>query len=111
MKNKKSVTTVIFKTLRLHLFLSLGILCAVIGAIVMALLPPMILDIVIDTLTTGQALPVTLVILYYVFLALTDVTESVRESLLTVFGQKITHSLRSSLMEKYAHLTTNISIS
>ena len=107
MKNKKSVKHVILQTIRLHLLLSLGILCAVIGAIVMALLPPMILGIIIDTLTTGQAIPVVLIVLYYIFLALTGVTESVREGLLTVFGQKITHALRSSLMDKYIHLTTD----
>lgn len=98
---------VILETVRTHFLLSLGILCAVIGAIVMALLPPMILGIVIDTLTKGQTLPVLLVILYYVFLALTGITESVREGLLTVFGQKITHALRSRLMGKYTHLTTD----
>lgn len=107
MKNEKSVKRVILQTIRLHLLLSLGILCAVIGAIVMALLPPMILGIIIDTLTTGQTIPVVLVVLYYIFLALTGVTESVREGLLTVFGQKITHALRSSLMNKYTHLTTD----
>ena len=68
----------------------------------MALLPPMILGIAVDRLTAGQPLPVFLAVLYYLFLALTGVTESVREGLLTVFGQKITHALRSSLMAKYS---------
>ena len=33
--------------------------------------------------------------------------ESARETFLTVFGQKITHSLRSALMYKYSCLTTS----
>ena len=33
--------------------------------------------------------------------------ESARETFLTVFGQKITHSLRSALMDKYSCLTTS----
>lgn len=33
--------------------------------------------------------------------------ESAREGLLTVFGQKITHALRSSLMEKFICLTSD----
>lgn len=107
MKNKESVGRVILSTIRLHSGLSLGILVAVIGAIVMALLPPMILGIVVDTLTSGQSLPILLVILYYLFLALTGITESIRESLLTIFGQKITHALRTGLMKKYSRLTTN----
>lgn len=107
MKHTESVGKVILKTLRKKPLLSLGILAAVVGAIVMALLPPMILGRLIDTLTAGQALPLVLVILYYVFLTLSGITESLREGLLTVFGQKITHALRSSLMDKYTRLTTN----
>ena len=106
MKNQESVIKIILKTIRHHPLLSFGIVCAVIGAIVMALLPPMILGTVIDTLTKGHALPVTLVVFYYIFLALTGISESIREGLLTVFGQKITHALRSSLMNKYTSLAT-----
>ena len=107
MRQRESVPHVIFQTIRQHLFLSLGILGAVAGAIVMALLPPLILGIVIDTLTEEQSLPVILIVLYYVFLALAGISESVREGLLTIFGQKITHALRSSLMDKYIRLTTD----
>ena len=107
MKKAELVSHVIWKTVRRHPWLSLGILCAVAGAIVMVLLPPMILGLVVDRLTAGQPLSVAMVVLYYVFLALTGIAESVREGLLTVFGQKITHGLRSSLMEKYTRLTTD----
>lgn len=103
----ESVRHVILETIRLHLLLTLGILFAVAGAIVMALLPPMILGTIIDTLTGGEAFSLGMVVLYYIFLALTGVTESVREGLLTIFGQKITHALRSRLMEKYTRLTTD----
>lgn len=109
MKNSenRNVTGVILKTVRQHLILSLGIVCAVAGAIVMALLPPWILGMVIDGLTEGQKLPMALVIFYFLFLALTGITESTREGLLTGFGQKITHALRSSLMDKYTRLSTD----
>ena len=85
--------------------LSLGIVLAVAGAIVTALLPPWILGSIVDTITAGNAVPVALVILYFAFTVLTGLTESLREGLLTVFGQKITHALRSSMMEKYTNLT------
>ena len=78
---------------------------AVAGAIVTALLPPWILGSIVDTITAGNAVPVALVILYFAFTVLTGLTESLREGLLTVFGQKITHALRSSMMEKYTNLT------
>ena len=85
--------------------LSLGIVLAVAGAIVTALLPPWILGSIVDTITAGNVVPVALVILYFAFTVLTGLTESIREGLLTVFGQKITHALRSSMMEKYTNLT------
>ena len=52
-----------------------------------------------DTITAGNVVPVALVILYFAFTVLTGLTESIREGLLTVFGQRITHALRSSMME------------
>ncbi len=85
--------------------LSMGIVLAVVGAIVTALLPPWILGSIVDTITAGNNVPVTLILLYFAFTVLTGLTESLRESLLTVFGQKITHALRGSLMDKYTHLT------
>lgn len=104
-QNVKNVRNVIRQTVTGYAGLSLGILLAVAGAIVTALLPPWILGSIVDTITAGNAVPVALVILYFAFTVLTGLTESLREGLLTVFGQKITHALRSSMMEKYTNLT------
>lgn len=104
-RNVKNVRSVIRQTLTGYTGLSLGILLAVAGAIVTALLPPWILGSIVDTITAGNTVPVALVILYFAFTVLTGLTESLREGLLTVFGQKITHALRSSMMEKYKNLT------
>lgn len=104
-RNVKNVRSVIRQTVTGYAGLSLGIVLAVAGAIVTALLPPWILGSIVDTITAGNAVPVALVILYFAFTVLTGLTESLREGLLTVFGQKITHALRSSMMEKYTNLT------
>ena len=104
-QNVKNVRSVIRQTVTGYAGLSLGIMLAVAGAIVTALLPPWILGSIVDTITAGNAVPVALVILYFAFTVLTGLTESLREGLLTVFGQKITHALRSSMMEKYTNLT------
>ena len=104
-QNVKNVRSVIRQTVTGYAGLSLGILLAVAGAIVTALLPPWILGSIVDTITAGNVVPVALVILYFAFTVLTGLTESIREGLLTVFGQKITHALRSSMMEKYTNLT------
>ena len=103
----KNVCSVIRQTVTGYAGLSLGIVLTVVGAIVTALLPPWILGSIVDTITEGSAVPVALVILYFAFTVLTGLTESVREGLLTIFGQKITHALRSSMMDKYMNLTAD----
>lgn len=104
-RNVKNVHSVIRQTVTGYAGLSLGILLVVAGAIVTALLPPWILGSIVDTITEGNVVPVALVILYFAFTVLTGLTESIREGLLTVFGQKITHALRGSMMDKYTNLT------
>ena len=107
MKNSEQVKSVIFRTAGNHKWLSLGIAVSVCGAVVTSLIPPLILGKIIDGLTAGQALAFSMVLFYFGMLALTGLAESLREGLLTVFGQKITHALRSSLMDKFTRLAAD----
>lgn len=107
MKHKKQVKNIIFATIRKQKILSLGIVCMVIGAVVSALIPPLILARIVDTLTAGKCVGFSVIVFYFSMLALTGLMEAVREALLTIFGQKITHALRSSLMQKFVDLTTD----
>ena len=104
---KRQVKTVIWQTVKKQKWLSLGIVLAVVGAVVTALIPPLILARIVDTITGGNKAAVYILVLYFAMLALTGFMESAREGLLTVFGQKITHALRSSLMEKFVSLTSD----
>ena len=105
MKNK-SVGRVILNTIKEKWLLTAGIVITVVGAIVTALFPPLILANIIDTITSGTMPAFYMVLMYFGFLLVTGFMESARETFLTVFGQKITHSLRSALMDKYSCLTT-----
>ena len=107
MKQKRQVKNVILETIKRQKMLSAGILTAVIGAVVAALIPPLILAKIIDTVTAGNEAAFSVILLYFVLLALTGILEAAREGLLTVFGQKITHALRSSLMDKFVSLTAD----
>ena len=107
MKNSEQVKSVIFRTAGNHKWLSLGIAVSVCGAVVTSLIPPLILGKIIDGLTAGQALAFSIVLSYFGMLALTGLAESLREGFLTVFGQKITHALRSSLMDKFTRLAAD----
>lgn len=106
MKNK-SVGRVILNTIKEKWLLTAGIVITVVGAIVTALFPPLILAKIIDTVTSGTMPTFYMVLMYFGFLLVTGLMESARETFLTVFGQKITHSLRSALMDKYSCLTTS----
>ena len=106
MRNAKNIRTVLLETVKHQIGLSLAILVTVVGAVVSALLPPLLLAKIVDDLTSGVAASLGNVVLYFGLLALTGLLESARESLLTVFGQKITHGLRSRMMEKLTRLTS-----
>ena len=107
MKNKDRVSSVIWQTVRRKKALSLGIVCAVAGAIAFSLFPPLILGKIIDSLTAGQSVSISMAGLYFALLALAGLLESLREGGLTLFGQKITHVLRSRLMGKMVRLSAD----
>lgn len=104
MKHKRSVSKMILLVMRKQLLLVTGIVISVCGAILLSLVPPMILARIIDGLTTQKMAGFGWILAYFGMLALTGLMESAREGLLIVFGQKMTHALRSSLMEKLVHL-------
>ena len=107
MKNEERVRSVILQTIRERKLLSLGVVCAVCGAVAAALFPPLILGKIIDALTAGQSVSFAMALSYFALLALAGAMESLRESGLTLFGQKITHALRSRLMAKLTRLSAD----
>ena len=102
-----SVGLIILHTTIKKKWLSLGIIIAVCGAVITALYPPLVLGRIVDTLAAGCQFPLYLIFLYIVFTVITGLMEAAREGLLTVFGQKITHALRSGLMEHFTRLTAD----
>ena len=107
MKRDRQVKSVIWDTIKRKKWLSVAILCTVVGAVLIALVPPLILAQIVDRMTEGKEAGSVLILLYFGMLALTGLMESAREGLLIVFGQKITHALRSSLMEKLGRLSAD----
>ena len=106
-KNSYNVVSIILHTIIKRKWLSLGIIISVCGAVITALYPPLVLGKIVDTLTTGSQVPVYLVFVYMAFTVIAGLMEATREGLLTVFGQKITHALRSGLMEHFVRLSTD----
>ena len=87
-----------------HLFLFLGIFLLILGAIVCSLLPPLVLEKIVDRLAGGYGIQVPLAVLYFSLLGASSLCISARDGLLTVFGQKIIRSLRHALCDKLSRL-------
>lgn len=90
-----------------NLLLPIALVITVVGAVVTALVPPLILEKIVDELTAGNSMPIVQAFSYFGVVALAGLLESTRESLLIVFGQKLTHGLRSQMCEKLSHLSAD----
>ena len=91
-----------------NLLLPIALVITVVGAVVTALVPPLILEKIVDGLTAGNPMPIAQAFSYFGVVALAGLLESTRESLLIVFGQKLTHGLRSQMCEKLSHLSADM---
>ena len=107
---KRNRKTGVFSAIReaaaTHRLLSAGTILCAIASVLASLLPPLLLARVIDTLTGGLSLPFTAALLYFGSLALEGVLSSAQETLLEMFGQRMTHALRSEMSRKLTHLST-----
>ena len=90
-----------------NLLLPIALVITVVGAVVTALVPPLILEKIVDGLTAGNSMPIVQAFSYFGVVALAGLLESTRESLLIVFGQKLTHGLRSQMCEKLSLLSAD----
>ena len=106
---KRNRKTGVFSAIReaaaAHRLLSAGTILCAIASVLASLLPPLLLARVIDTLTGGLSLPFTAALLYFGSLALEGVLSSAQETLLEMFGQRMTHALRSEMSRKLTHLS------
>ena len=87
-----------------HRVLTAGTLLCVAASVIASLLPPLLLARVIDHLTAGMPLTLWAVLLYFGNLALEGILSSAQEALLVLFGQKMTHALRSEMSQKLTYL-------
>ena len=101
---KNGVFTAIRMAAASHPLLTAGTLLCVAASVAASLLPPLLLARVIDKLTVGLPLTFWAVLAYFGSLALEGGFSSAQESLLVLFGQKMTHALRSEMSRKLTRL-------
>ena len=109
MSGKKNISaaSIIGKTVTREKWLSIGIVLTVTGAVAISLLPPLVLGKIIDRIAGGNFSGFSMAAEYFLLIFLTGALESLRESFLTVFGQKMTHAFRSELSDKLVRLSAD----
>ena len=103
-KNDHGVFAAVRMAAASHRLLTVGTVLCVAASVTASLLPPLLLARVIDRLTAGLPLSFLAVLLYFGSLALEGVLTSAQESLLVLFGQRMTHALRSEMSRKLSRL-------
>ncbi|WP_302926082.1 ABC transporter ATP-binding protein [Holdemania filiformis] len=93
---KNSVLTVIAQQ---RLFLT-GLAIVILAGTLAALLPPLVLEQIVNQLTLRQAVGVSPALAYFLFLALAGILESLQTVMITRTGQKITRQVRQDLCAK-----------
>lgn len=102
MRNQKKagVISVLKAAVRSHRILTISTLLCVAASVAASLIPPLLLKNIIDRLTGGMPLLFTAVLLYFGSLVLEGTLSSAQETLLVLFGQKMTQALRSEMSQK-----------
>ncbi len=103
-KNDHGVFAAVRMAAASHRLLTVGTVLCVAASVAVSLLPPLLLARVIDRLTVGLPLSFLAVLIYFGSLALEGVLTSAQESLLVLFGQRMTHALRSEMSRKLSRL-------
>ena len=103
-KNDHGVFAAVRMAAASHRLLTVGTVLCVAASVAASLLPPLLLARVIDRLTAGLPLSFLAMLLYFGSLALEGVLTSAQESLLVLFGQRMTHALRSEMSRKLSRL-------
>ncbi|WP_321002346.1 ABC transporter ATP-binding protein [Eisenbergiella porci] len=104
MKHKSPVFSSVLVTIREHPLLSAGLLFTIAGATILGILPPLVLETLINRLTEGRTFSTFLVFSYFFLLTAAGLFDASKESLITVFGQKITRGLRHEMCAKLSRL-------
>ena len=104
MRSETSVTRIIGGTIRASKALSALLLAAIAGSVLFALLPPLVLEQIVDALAERRQVTVSLAAGYFLLVAASGLLDAAKESLITVFGQKVTHRVRSAMSAKLLRL-------
>ena len=101
---RNTVFTATLQAAKAHRWLSLGTALCALSSVAVSLLPPLVMGHLIDRLTVGLPFPFYLALVYFGSLVLEGVLTAAQETTLELFGQKMTHALRTEMSKKLTHL-------
>ncbi len=104
MPKNNALKTALKATVRRHSKLTFVLVLAIAASVLTALIPPLVLERAVNQLAARHALPFTLALIYFAFVVLADLAESLQDAAVTVFGQKLTHGMRTLLVQKLSRL-------
>lgn len=101
------MTKIFWQTVRSNVRLIIGLCLSIAASIGVNVAPPLILQYIVDSLAGGHftALPLlTAGVVYFAVNAGSGLVDAMKETLITIFGQKITHSLRTAMCQRLSLL-------
>ncbi len=104
MNDNPSVAKIIARTVRKHPGRSILLIVVIVLAVVFSLFPPLVLEKIVNTLAEEKEILFSMAMVYFLITAAAGLLDVVKESLITAFGQKVTHQIRSAMSEKLKHL-------
>ncbi|MCH5203514.1 MAG: ABC transporter ATP-binding protein [Oscillospiraceae bacterium] len=91
--------------------LVIGIVAVIIGAVVSEVIPPLVLEEIVNRLTDRENIAFQLIMTYFLLLAMSNAFNALKQILITIFGQKITHGMRSGMCAKLTRLPADYFVS
>lgn len=94
------MTKIFLQTLQANVRLIIGLVLSIAASIGVNVAPPLILQYIVDSLASGHFTIMPLLTAGIIFFAVnagSGLVDAVKETLITIFGQKITHGLRSAM--------------
>ncbi|MDO5410680.1 MAG: ABC transporter ATP-binding protein [Lachnospiraceae bacterium] len=124
MKNRNEILAAAGAVIKKHKVLTFGVAAAIAGSVIAGILPPLVLERLINQLTdrlalllsganpleasgkaaAGTGVFVRLIAIWFLLIAAAGIFDAVKGGLITVFGQKVTHRIRKDMCARLSHL-------